>query len=96
MTLRARISVAALLATVLACHTAAGDELQVDVSVEPGKSDRWKVEYQLSTPVDALVFARGNGDYRAAAWRLQRGFVLERLGATDRIRRKNGKAFERF
>ncbi len=85
-----------LVALILACRAAAASELQVDVAVEPARQGRWQVEYRLSEPVAALVFARGNGDYRAATWRLPRGFVLERLGATDRIRRKNGKPFERL
>ena len=86
----------ALVALLLACHAAAASELHVDIAVEPGKPGRWQVEYRLSEPVDSLVFARGNGDYRAGTWRLPRGFVLERLGATDRIRRRNGKPFERL
>ncbi len=85
-----------LAALVLVCHAAAASELAVDIAVEPGKSGSWQVDYRLSEPVDALVFARGNGDYRGDTWRLPRGFVLERLGATDRIRRKNGKPFDRL
>ena len=85
-----------LLALVLAGPALAADDFGIDITVEPGKSGRWRVEYRLSEPVDALVFARGAGDYRAGTWRLPRGFVIERLGATDRIRRKNGKAFDRL
>ena len=96
MKLRISSIVLPVLAAIFAWQAKAGDGFLVDVVIEPGKSGRWQVEYRLSEPVDALVFARGNGDYRAAAWRLPRGFVLERLGATDRIRRKNGKAFAGF
>lgn len=85
-----------LLALVLAWNASAADEFAVDVVVEPGKSGRWQVEYRLSEDVDALVFARGSGDYRDGTWRLPRGYIIERLGATDRIRRKNGKPFDRF
>lgn len=76
---------------------AAGGEYSVDIIAAPAKkAGRWQVEYVLSTPVDALVFARGNGDYRSDTWLLPRGFEIERLGATDRIRRKNGKPFARL
>jgi hypothetical protein len=96
LTFRTTPFVLPFLALVFAWRIAAGNELVVEVSVEPGKADRWQAEYTLSESVTALVFARGNGDYRAATWRLPRGFVLERFGATDRIRRKNGKAFGRL
>ncbi len=85
-----------LLGLALASPVTSADELGVDITLEPAKSGRWKIEYRLSEPVDALVFARGNGDYRGGTWRLSRGFVLERLGSTDRIRRKNGKPFDRL
>jgi len=75
---------------------ASADAYTVDVSAEPVKAGQWEVEYVLSKPVPALVFARGNGDYRVESWRLPRGFEIDRLGATDRIRRKNGKPFSRL
>lgn len=96
MTLRTLLLGLPVFLAVFASQAAAGNEFVTVVSIEPGKPGRWKAEYVLSEPVTALVFTRGNGDYRTATWRLQRGFVLERFGATDRIRRKNGKAFERF
>ena len=85
-------------ALMLAGHAVAdpGSKYTVDITVAPTKAGRWQVEYVLSTPVDAIVFARGNGDYRSDTWRLPRGFEIERLGTTDRIRRKNGKPFARL
>ncbi|MEE4163124.1 MAG: hypothetical protein V2I25_11505 [Woeseiaceae bacterium] len=89
-----RLAVTLLLA--LGAVAASADEYTVTISVEPARAGRWNVEYALSSPVDALIFARGNGDYRRATWTLPRGFRMERLGATDRVSRKNGKPFSRL
>lgn len=89
-----RLALTLLLA--LGAVAASADEYTVTISIEPGRADRWNVEYALSSPVDSLIFARGNGDYRRATWRLPRGFLMERLGATDRVSRKNGKPFSRL
>ena len=70
------------------------EDLGLSLELEPSTEGNWRVLYTLSEPVGSLVFARGNGDYRSASWSLDdEAFVLERLGSTDRIRRRDDGAF---
>lgn len=76
--------------------TAKAEELSVDIELTPNTAEAWDVAYRLSVPVEHLVFARGNGDYRADTWTLDDDFILERLGSTDLIRREDRQPFTAF
>lgn len=72
-------------------------ELNLNVKLTPSTSAAWRAEYAISPPVRSLVFARGRGDYRIDSWSMgDDNFVIERLGNTDRIRRRDNAPFSAF
>lgn len=80
----------------LACampRVVAAEALRLHATLEPIQPDEWHIAYEISPAVDALMFFRGNGDYRVGTWQLDDDFVIERVGGTDRIRRADGKPF---
>jgi len=88
---------ASILITALVAATSNAAELRLGVTLTPSSADEWHVEYTVSPPVESLVFARGQGDYRRDSWSLDGSFfVIERLGATDRIRRLDNMPFTSF
>lgn len=77
--------------------SAGSQQLTIDASLEPLNADEWQISYEISPSVSALVFVRGNGDYRRETWVPDDdAFVLERVGRTDRIRRADNRPFTEF
>jgi hypothetical protein len=85
---------ASVLMLLLSTSQIVAQDLQLGVDLSPGPSGDWVVAYTLSEPVAALVFARGNGDYRKHSWSFSDDqFVIDRIGGTDKIRRRDNEAF---
>ncbi|MEM9300892.1 MAG: hypothetical protein AAGE01_02205 [Pseudomonadota bacterium] len=74
----------------------AAAEPPVTVAVIGADAGPWRVTWTLADPVTALVFARDNGDNRHETWGIEVGFILEKFGATDRLRRADGEPFTAF
>ena len=87
---------AACLLVLVFSGTAAARGVSVEITLIPNSAESWAVEYQLTAPANFLVFARGNGDYRTRTWTPGDEFIVERLGATDLVRRRDGQPFTGF
>lgn len=56
--------------------------------------DRWIAAYYLPAPVTELVFRRQPDDSRTQDWAPSRDFEIVRTGDAERLRRKDGQAFD--
>ncbi|MDJ0941192.1 MAG: hypothetical protein QNJ00_15640 [Woeseiaceae bacterium] len=84
----------ALTLLALLSHSVYGQPLSVLASLDPAAEGTWRVTYEMSRPVSALVFLRSRGDYRRASWTMYGEFVLDRIGQADRIRRRDDEPFD--
>lgn len=92
--LAAAATVLMVAAGLLTPRLSAANDSMMRATLEPAEDGRWRIAYRTTPAVSSLVFYRGNGDYRRGTWSLEdEDFVIERLGGTDRIRRRDNETF---
>jgi hypothetical protein len=63
------------------------------IAIEAPPSGKWTISYRLPHPVSRLVFARSPDASRAGTWSAPDGFVIDREGDSEVLRRTDGASF---
>jgi hypothetical protein len=87
---------AALLAAACAARPAAmaPDGATPAIELRPGAPGEWQAAYTLAAPARVLRFTRNPGDSRRPRWRAPAEFEIAHEDGVDRLRRRDGGAFE--
>lgn len=64
------------------------------IELRPGAPGEWQAAYTLAAPARVLRFTRNPGDSRRPRWVVPDGFEVAHEDGVDRLRRRDGAAFD--
>src|SRR5689334_1907375 len=98
MTEYRKLCVAAGALLIAACSstpvTTAPDGATPAIVLRPGAPGEWQAAYRLAAPAQVLRFTRNPGDSRRPRWQLPAEFEITHEDGVDRLRRRDGRAFD--